>query len=199
MSSVLLFLLEFPLSFGNPSCHFFRLRAWLVPFTGERGAIQELSWPWRWLLVFSLGHWPEAGASGGGSVLMQVPSDDRKPCGSPMHFSKGCREEWPWSAVLAMMVTTGSKTWAACPPLLVHIELSTPRLHDTLTRKGQVMVRIAISVLPVSEWLYSLDFNEISCKMYHWLIFYWLINFWLIMDFCFLKYRNTTALNWHSA
>lgn len=40
---LVLFLLEFPLSFGNPSCHFFRLRAWLVPFTGERGAIQELS------------------------------------------------------------------------------------------------------------------------------------------------------------
>ena len=40
---LVLFLLEFPLSFRNPSCHFFRLRAWLVPFTGERGAIQELS------------------------------------------------------------------------------------------------------------------------------------------------------------
>lgn len=49
-----------------------------------------------------------------------------------------------------MSVTMDSKTWAAYP-LLVHIELSTPRLQDTLTRKGQVMVRIAVSVLTISE------------------------------------------------
>ena len=71
-----------------------------MPLPGERGAVQGLSGPWRWLPVFSSAHCPEAGASEAGLGPLQAPRDGRKRCGTgaPRTALKGVEKSGPASS-----------------------------------------------------------------------------------------------------